>query len=211
MNLEQVQGGMALDAPTAAAWRRLVAAVEDAHGVTLTITSPGGAWRSEALVVDMYLHPAKYGASKGTARPKSYGGGGSIHENGRCIDIWNHASVPRAALVSLAARWGFKFTISGEPWHIQHDGVTTGGGGTAHHDSQEEDEVKTSQMHYTDGAGVVQRIAFTPGTAWYLKWNEGGSEIANGLAVSLGTANSVPATPSMFEAVVASAERLRQK
>lgn len=83
------------------------------------------------------------------------------------------------------------------------------GGGASPIDTDEEDEdMKTAQMHFTDGT-LTRRIAFTPGTAWYLEWTEGGSAIANALASAVDTGNSIPGTKSMRDAVVASAERVR--
>lgn len=99
--------------------------------------------------------------------------------------------------------------VRGRRVRISDVAPISAGGGSAHIPESEEDEVKTCQMHYTDSQGVVQRIAFTPGTPWYLRWTEGGSTIANGIATSLDTKNSVPATESMFAAVIAAAERLR--
>jgi hypothetical protein len=128
MILVTVQGSIQLEAVTARAWKALVAAVKAAHGVTLTISSPAGGYRSEAMVVDMWRNPAKYGATQGTARPRSLGGPGSVHQSGRCVDIWNHAAVPRKSLVSIARKYGFIFTIPTEPWHTWQDGTVVGGG-----------------------------------------------------------------------------------
>lgn len=130
MQLVAVQGAIQLDAPTARAWLAFEAAVRAEHGVDLNITSPAGGYRSPEMVLDMWLHRDRYGipASQPIARPRSLGGGGSVHENGRCVDINNHEAVPRKSLVALADRFGFTFTIASEPWHVQHNGSMTAGG-----------------------------------------------------------------------------------
>ena len=127
MNLVTVQGSMRLEAAAAAAWDALVDDVRAMTGVTLTITSPGGAYRDEAMVVDMWLHPDRYGATKGTARPTSLGGPGSVHETGRCVDINNWEAVPGTLLIAVAARHGFHRTIPAEPWHFEHTATSTAG------------------------------------------------------------------------------------
>lgn len=123
MSLVTVQGSMKLAAAAAAAWHRLVADCKKQTGVTLTITSPAGAYRDEAMVVDMWRNPKKYGASQGVARPKSLGGPGSVHESGLCVDINNWAAVGSERLDALARVHGFRRTITTEPWHYQHSGV----------------------------------------------------------------------------------------
>lgn len=123
MNLVTVQGSMQLAAPAAAAWHRLTIDVARQTGVSLLISSPAGAYRDEAMVVDMWRNPKKYGASQGVARPKSLGGPGSVHENGLCVDINNWALVGSKRLDDIARAHGFRRTIASEPWHYQHSGV----------------------------------------------------------------------------------------
>ncbi|HTN57525.1 MAG TPA: hypothetical protein VL043_04605 [Protaetiibacter sp.] len=140
MQLGTVQGGMQLAEPAASAWIALVEQVRRETGVTLTITYPAGAWRSEEVVLDMWRNPKKYGATHGTAKPRSLGGPGSIHENGLCVDIWNWAALSTKRLDELAARHGFRRTITAEPWHYQHNGTTPAGGDTTPFDPDESEE-----------------------------------------------------------------------
>lgn len=128
MSLVAVQGDMMLEPSAAAAWAGLKAAVLSEYGVALRLSSPAGAWRSEALVLDMYLNPARYGATKGVAKPKSLGGPGSVHENGRCVDINNWAALGLKNLEPIAARHGFVRTIPKEQWHFEYRGGGSGGG-----------------------------------------------------------------------------------
>lgn len=127
MNLVTVQGSMQLAEPAATAWLALVADVCASTGIRLTITSPGGAWRSEEMVLDMWRNPARYGATMGTAKPRSLGGPGSIHQDGLCVDIWNWAAIGTPDLDHYAALHGFRRTITGERWHYQHNGITPAG------------------------------------------------------------------------------------
>jgi hypothetical protein len=159
MNLVTVQGSMSLDAPAASAWLAMEAAARKEFGVDLTITSPAGAYRSPAMVLDMYLSsPARrlavYGVPIGTgvARPTSLGGNGSVHENGRCVDLWNHTAIARKDLVALARRFGFTFTISTEPWHMQHNGTTgAGAGGGGISTPQQRRLAMTARFLWADG------------------------------------------------------------
>jgi hypothetical protein len=130
-----VQGDMQLADNTANAWFALRAAALAEFRVALRISSPAGAWRSPEMVMDMWLYPAKYGATKGTAKPRALGGPGSVHESGRCVDIYNWPAMgPTESkaitnLERLAARSGFTRTIKVEAWHYQHDGSGGSGGG----------------------------------------------------------------------------------
>jgi hypothetical protein len=133
--LAVVQGGMMLAIPTARAYLAFEAAAK-AEGWDPNITAPAGAFRSEAMVEDMWnSSPARrlavYGVPLGgtVAKPRSLGGGGSVHENGRCVDIGNWGSIGQKRLDTLANKFGFKRTIASEGWHYQHDGVTAIGGG----------------------------------------------------------------------------------
>lgn len=140
MTLVTVQGDMVLEAVAASAWSRLKAAAVAATGITPVLSSPAGAWRSEELVVDMWRNPKKYGASQGVARPISYGGGGSVHQNGLCVDINNwrafgglvlHRGFWRSSVLDgLCAAHGFHMDsrYPNEPWHYQHNGTAAAGG-----------------------------------------------------------------------------------
>lgn len=136
--LEAVQGDIRLAKGTAAAWRALVSDVKAGTGITITITSPAGGYRDLALQEDMYRNPGKYGATHGVASP-----GHSVHGTGRCVDIYNWASVGTAKLDGFAAKRGFSRTIAAEGWHYQHDGTTTAGGDyTAFDNKKEDDDMK---------------------------------------------------------------------
>lgn len=143
--LTRVQGGMMLATATATAWAKFEAASIAERKIDPLISSPGGAWRSEAMVRDMWLNPKKYGATKGVAVPRSMGGPGSVHEYGRSVDInnWRRYGLTVASatrnLDALANRFGFRRTIAKEPWHYVHDGVTASGGGS-NADSTEDDK-----------------------------------------------------------------------
>jgi hypothetical protein len=203
MTLVTVQGTIRLDSRAAAAWSAMVAACAKATGVTLRITSPYGGYRSLAQQWEMWND-----RTTSTTGQVAYPGT-SVHGSGLCVDISNWG---------LAAEWvrrnartyGFSRTIPTEPWHFEHNGTTTAGGGSAHISEPEEDDMaRTSQAHYDD-AGKTMRIAFVPGTPWYLEWNEGTlSTIANALASSQDTGNSIPITKSMRDAIVAAANRVQ--
>ncbi len=164
MELVDVQGGMQLAAPAAVAWARLRASIPAPFALPV-LSSPAGAWRSEEMVVDMWRNPAKYGASQGTAKPKSYGGPGSVHQNGLCIDINNWRSfgdlvVSRGFwrsrhLDQLAAAQGFypDARYPNEPWHYQHNGTTPAGGNTTPLSDDSEEE-NMPQYVWTDQDGV---------------------------------------------------------
>ncbi len=169
MNLVTVQGAMQLDSPTANAWFAFERASVAEKRIDPIITSPAGAWRSEAMVVDMWYHPERYGATQGTARPISLGGGGSIHQKGRSVDVYNWRAYglfkwsARANLAKLANRFGFRHTIDSEAWHLEHDGVTATGGGSSGSKpipESEEDEVliKANQDSAHAKAGYVYRL-----------------------------------------------------
>lgn len=166
MTLTAVQGSMSLASGTAQAWFAFCEAAVERYGFTPWISAPGGAWRSEAMVLDMWLNPAKYGATKGVAKPRSLGGPGSVHENGRCVDINNWAVLGSKLLEPLASQFGFTRTIAKEPWHFQHDGSTavggsgSGGSGTPS-PVLEEDDMTTMILLYnaaTSSHGVRRAV-----------------------------------------------------
>lgn len=142
MELVTVQGDMQLAEPAASAWLALVADARATARITPYLSTPAGAWRSDAMVADMWRNPKKYGASKGTAKPRSLGGPGSVHENGLCVDINNWVLFGELAYVRgfkrslrldrLCAAHGFHpdSRFPNEPWHYQHNGTTPAGGGT---------------------------------------------------------------------------------
>src|SRR5690606_15996455 len=143
------------------------------------LSSPAGAYRSEELVVDMWRNPAKYGASQGVAKPISRGGGGSVHQNGRCIDVNNWASfgdlvVSRGFRRSrrrdtLAAAHGVypDARYPNEPWHYQHNGTTPAGGITEGPFDMLSDTEQTELLNKTR---EIHDVIFNP---WYgIKWRQ---------------------------------------
>jgi len=127
MELVAIQGAMLATPGTAWAWARVLKVHPRAR-----ITSPAGAFRSEAMVLDMWeSSPARRLAvyhvplGVGVARPKSLGGLGSVHENGRCVDVNEMLSAYRPALVDA----GFVNIIRTEPWHWEYRGPEGGGTG----------------------------------------------------------------------------------
>jgi hypothetical protein len=203
MTLVTVQGTIRLDSRAAAGWRAMVAACQSATGVVLRITEPYGGYRTLAQQWAMWND-----RTTSTTGLVAYPGT-SVHGSGLCVDISNWG-LAAEWLRREARRYGFTRTIPTEPWHFQHNGTTTAGGGSAHNpESEEDDMARTSQAHYPD-AGKTMRIAFVPGTPWYLEWTEGaGSTIANAIAASQDTGNSIPITKSMRDAIVTAAERVR--
>ena len=155
--LTTVQGSIQLPQRAAQAWFALEAAARSEFGVDLNITSPGGGYRSYAMQQDMYENPTYYGAKPGkVAAP-----GNSVHGTlPGCVDIYNWAAVGTLRLDILARRFGWRRTITGEPWHYQYDGSTasTAGGG---------------------GAGVAVRKGSTMTTLYY---KEGSSPTLYALA-----------------------------
>jgi len=143
MNLVTVQGSMRLDGPAAAAWFALEAAGIERFRWNANITNPAGAHRPPEMVLDMWFSsPARrkavYGVPLGgsVARPKSLGGPGSVHENGRCVDIGNWYTIlpgdevgADLRLQRLAKEFGFIRTIKGERWHYEYKGSGGGAGG----------------------------------------------------------------------------------
>lgn len=186
MQLVAVQGDMMLDAPAARAWLNLEAAAASQYGVNLNLTAPAGAWRSEAMVIDMWLSsPARrkavYGVpiGVGVARPKSLGGGGSVHQNGHCIDINNWSLIGSKKLNALARQFGFTQTISTEPWHLQHDGSGVAGvGGSSMPDqpkrrySMTTNYVKVTTGDKAGGEGSLWATAGDAGTPCPGNWIE---------------------------------------
>jgi LAS superfamily LD-carboxypeptidase LdcB len=123
--LKRVQGIITriyLLIPSANAWLAMKAACKKATGVTLTITSPYGGYRSLAAQFKMWAD--RYNRDKypaGVAYP-----GVSVHGWGRAVDIYNWG----AAAVWLrdnAGRFGFHRTLSNEAWHFEHSGGSSGG------------------------------------------------------------------------------------
>jgi hypothetical protein len=199
MSFVTVQGAMQLAAPAAVAWARLVEDVRADTGVTLTISSPGGAFRSPEMVLDMWRNPAKYGATKGTAKPRSLGGPGSVHENGLCVDIWNWAAVGTKRLDQYAAAHGFRRTISTEPWHYQHNGIMPAGGGKAPFDPRKGKE-KMLHFYTEDGPagsnGLRYHILHSGGVYTY---TSGGSSFPNAVAAEIG--NAIKTDAAFIEAM----------
>lgn len=165
--LIRVQGDMQLAEPAASAWLALVDHCRSELGIVPVLSSPGGAWRSDEMVTDMWLHPAKYGASQGTARPKSRGGPGSVHENGLCIDINNWRSFGdlvvyrgfwrSAALDRLCAAHGFHMDARypNEPWHYQHNGTVPAGGSSDPFETEETIPMPALIRHPNGSIGFV--------------------------------------------------------
>jgi hypothetical protein len=203
MTLVAVQGSIRLESRAAAAWQAMVADCRSETGVTLRITSPYGGHRTLAQQWAMWRDRSTSTNGK-VAFP-----GFSVHGSGRCVDINNWFSADRW-LRANARDYGFTRTIPGELWHFQHSGKTqpAGGGSAPIPDIEEDDMARMSQAHYTDG-GVRKRIAFVPGTPWYLEWNEAGSTIASGLKASQGSGRSIEITKSMRDAIVAAANRVQ--
>lgn len=174
MRLVEVQGGMRLEASAAAAWFALVEAGRARFSVAAVLSSPAGAWRSDELVRDMFLHPAKYGASQGTAKPRSMGGPGSVHENGWCVDVNNWRQfgdlvVSRGfrrsrRLDTLAAGFGYRpdSRYPNEPWHYQYDGTTIAGGGTTPFEEERDDMTTGNLYQYPSDGPRTTRAGSIP-------------------------------------------------
>lgn len=221
--LVRVQGDMELATPAAAAWFALVDdAVESGH-VAPVLSSPAGAWRSEEMVVDMWRHPAKYGASQGTARPISYGGGGSVHQNGLCVDVNNwrafgglvvHRGFRRSSVLDgLCAAHGFHMDARypNEPWHYQHNGLMPAGAGVdpLPVTSVPEGiiEMDTILLALGDGLGKYGPVGktyyalYTPSTGRV--WDFEDPDLANQLVLKYGQTNRETGKPtgSAFNAI----------
>ncbi len=195
MNLVVVQGSMMLDAPAASGWVALESAVQSEYGINLNITSPAGAWRSPEMVLDMYFSsPARrkavYGVPIGVAvaKPKSLGGNGSVHENGLCVDIADRTGISQKNLVAIAAEHGFTFTISTEPWHMQHSGggFSSGGSDPTPSDNALLRRRKENSM-FVKGTGATVYATFTDANG-HLRLrtchvNEAAYAVAGGLVV----------------------------
>lgn len=75
-------------------------------------------------------------------------------------------------------------------------------------EAEENDDMKTIQIHYTNARGELVRALVTPGTAYFMPWNEGNaSDIANALAkpAALDTGSSIPVTESVYASFRAAA------
>jgi hypothetical protein len=201
MQLQTVQSGLRLAYPAAPAWLAMEAACQRVTGVDLRISYPYGAYRTIEQQWEMWRD-----RSTSTTGQVAYPGT-SVHGTGLSVDIANWG-LAADWLRRNARTYGFTRTIWDELWHFEHNGITVpSGGGQSSAITEQEETMRTSQGHYTDG-GIVRRIAFTPGTPWYLEWSEGGSTIANALAQSQDTGNSIPITKSMRDAIVTAAERV---
>lgn len=217
--MQTVQGDMQLADPAAAGWFGLVEDAVAETGITPVLSEPAGAWRSEELVVDMFRDPGKYGASQGVARPISLGGGGSVHQNGLCVDINNWRAFGglvlwrgfwrSSVLDTLCARHGFYADpkYPNEPWHYQHTGTTTAGTGhtafpadaTTHLlEGLEMDtiliECVDGQNRYGGGAGGHYYSLWSPSTGRVQKIND--PELANQLVTRYGKTNPETGVPT---------------
>lgn len=180
MELVAVQGQMSLIPGAAAAYAAARAEVAQKYKVALLLSSPAGAWRSEAMVLDMWLNPTKYGATKGVAKPKSLGGPGSVHENGRCIDVNNWATVGFKNLQPILAKHGFAHTIAKESWHFEYTGAAGGGSGTSgkpRKDTHMQLMLVKDDLHWT---------GIRPDGSWQIVGPYTSTDLRNGVLKSLG-------------------------
>lgn len=109
--------GVPVERATANAyWAMHQAAVVD--GVELRINS---AFRSAPEQERLYACYQCGCCNRGTKAAKP---GYSRHQNGRAIDLSLRATDVHPWLVAHAADFGFRATVSDEPWHWEHDGST---------------------------------------------------------------------------------------
>lgn len=145
-DLASVGGTAVLENATAAAWFGLVAAVHDATGI-VPVISKDGAYRSYADQQRL----------TGTGNHK-YRPGGSVHGWGHAVDINNWALIGTDRLDELAARFGFRRTIKGEPWHYEHDPALVPNPATP--DPQEETMLTTRPPFFRKTAGPIENSMY---------------------------------------------------
>lgn len=105
-----------------------------ALGNILSITS---GWRSRARQEQLYREKGGYSASHaGAARP-----GTSKHEQGLAIDHSPHST---AAMRATAAKFGLRYPMGNEPWHVQPVWAANGG------------FLKNAMMKVFDSGGTLQ-------------------------------------------------------
>jgi hypothetical protein len=129
-----VQGSIQLARVTAAAWLNFEAAMRRL-GFDPNITEPFGGYRD----IDDQIYMATHTGTSTTGSVAAPGT--SVHGDGSCVDISNWATFGRTrdagslwrwyskALDQFIAPYGFRRTYKGalwEPWHYQHDRITTG-------------------------------------------------------------------------------------
>lgn len=104
-----------------------------ALGNILTITS---GWRSRAQQAALFREKGGYSSSHaGAARP-----GTSMHEKGLAIDHSPHST---SSMRSLASRFGLRYPMGNEPWHVQPVWAANGG------------FMKNAMMNVFDSGGVL--------------------------------------------------------
>lgn len=151
--LVTVQYGLRLPKPAARQWAAFKEAARSRYSrdfrLTYSSTWPAppteigglGAYRTIECQRWMYLHRNDGGKKRRCAAP-----GNSVHgTTPGCIDIYNHADLPRKTLEALAREFGWiPNTVPGEPWHFKYDGTTVAGGDyeafPAEEDKKEEDD-----------------------------------------------------------------------
>lgn len=128
--LRTVAPGVQLAATTAVSWNALVLVARERYGWTLRPASGIGSGYRSLTVQKLYLDAAagdrdaqrRVGlSSTSTARlaPLGY----SSHGLGNAIDaVFDGSDHPRPDQLQLAARYGFRLTIKGDPNHLGHDG-----------------------------------------------------------------------------------------
>lgn len=154
-NYPPTAGEIELLSDAAAAWIALRDDAQARFGVALTISSPGGGYRSLATQRDMRTNPAKYGAKVG----KVAAVGSSVHGYGRCVDVWNWGAIGAYQFLLLARKHGFLTqTVAGETWHIEYPGGRAdapsgggGGGGTTPKTNQEDEPMIVKYFNESDG------------------------------------------------------------
>jgi hypothetical protein len=166
MTIVKIQGDMSATSGTASAWKKVLADLAKARLPAGRITAPAGARRSKAMVLDMWLSsPARrrdvYGVpiGVGVARPTSLGGAGSVHENGRCLDVGNVRTIGFSNLAPIMRRHGFVNTIPSEPWHWEYRGPEGGGAGGGGIDNTKEDDMSAIISVTKNGKKTLMRLA----------------------------------------------------
>lgn len=101
-----------------------------------------------------------------------------------------------------------------DPWpEIQAalGGFAAGGSAPFTTESEEDDMAQPAQVHWDVAGGRIQRALFVPGTAYWMTWTEGGSDIANGFAANVPTRSSTKIDASVAGAMKAAADALLPK
>lgn len=109
LELKSIGGGLYLRADVAS-WYNAMKAAASAMGVTLQPSGPRSAFRTPEQQASLTIERAEYAAQVNH----------SPHQGGIAIDLETTNSATNAWLTANAGKFGFRRTVSNEPWHFEY-------------------------------------------------------------------------------------------